>query len=98
MCFDQRQKIIEPPMSPGAMSKCIWALITECLDVHAALGLSQMQRLDKFVDRRRQIAQQYDKHLADLPFTLPFQDECGQSALHLYPVLVSETGDVGSVR
>ena len=67
-------------------------------DVHAALGLSQMQRLDKFVDRRRQIAQRYNEELAGLPCTLPFQENYGQSALHLYPVLVSETSDEESAR
>ncbi|MDB3935550.1 UDP-4-amino-4,6-dideoxy-N-acetyl-beta-L-altrosamine transaminase [Granulosicoccus sp.] len=67
-------------------------------DVHAALGLSQMQRLDEFVEKRRQVAQHYDEHLAGLPFTLPFQDDCGHSALHLYPILVPETDDVESVR
>ena len=67
-------------------------------DVHAALGLSQMQRLDEFVDRRRQIARHYNELLADLPCTLPFQEGYGQSALHLYPILVSESDDVESVR
>ena len=67
-------------------------------DIHAALGLSQMQRLDEFILRRRQIAQRYDEQLRDLPFTLPIQEKHGQSALHLYPVLVSETDAMESVR
>ena len=67
-------------------------------DVHAALGLSQMQRLDEFVARRRQIAQRYDEQLLDMPFTLPVQRLYGQSALHLYPILISETNGMDSVR
>ena len=67
-------------------------------DVHAALGLSQMQRLDEFVARRRQIAQRYDEELLAMPFILPVQEKCGQSALHLYPILVSDTEDMESVR
>ena len=67
-------------------------------DVHAALGLSQMQRLDEFVTRRREIAQRYDEELQDLPFSLPAQKHYGQSSLHLYPILVSKTHDVQSMR
>lgn len=57
-------------------------------DVHAALGQSQMQRLDEFVARRRQIADRYDEQLSQLPLVLPMQEDYGSSALHLYPVLV----------
>ena len=67
-------------------------------DVHAALGLSQIQRLDEFVERRRQIALRYDEQLLDLPFTLPVHEHYGQSALHLYPILVSESIDMEAVR
>ena len=67
-------------------------------DVHAALGLSQMQRLDEFVDRRLQIARRYNEQLLDLPFILPVQENYGYSALHLYPILVADADDVESVR
>jgi UDP-4-amino-4,6-dideoxy-N-acetyl-beta-L-altrosamine transaminase len=53
-------------------------------DIQAALGVSQMQRLDEFVARRRFLAQRYDHLLQDLPFTLPWQHPDTESSWHLY--------------
>jgi UDP-4-amino-4,6-dideoxy-N-acetyl-beta-L-altrosamine transaminase len=55
-------------------------------DLQAALGVSQMQRLDDFVSRRHEIAKRYDKLLADLPLTLPWQHPDSYSGLHLYVI------------
>ncbi|WP_396439430.1 UDP-4-amino-4,6-dideoxy-N-acetyl-beta-L-altrosamine transaminase [Limnohabitans sp.] len=55
-------------------------------DIQAALGTSQMTRLDRFVQRRNDIAQRYDELLTDLPLTLPWQHPNGQSAYHLYVI------------
>jgi len=59
-------------------------------DIQAALGTSQLRRLDTFVRRRRQLAQRYDAELANTPFIRPWQDPNGSSAYHLYPVRVDE--------
>ena len=58
-------------------------------EMQAALGLSQMSRLDEFVSRRHQLAAQYDDLLKDLPVVLPFRQPENRSALHLYPIQVS---------
>jgi dTDP-4-amino-4,6-dideoxygalactose transaminase len=55
-------------------------------ELQAALGLSQMQRLDAFVARRHQLAQRYDQLLANLPLTTPWQHPCSYSGLHLYVI------------
>jgi dTDP-4-amino-4,6-dideoxygalactose transaminase len=55
-------------------------------DIQAALGVSQMKRLEGYVTRRHQIAQRYNELLADLPLTLPWQDPNSLSAYHLYVV------------
>lgn len=55
-------------------------------DIQAALGVSQMKRLEGYVIRRHQIAQRYNDLLADLPLTLPWQDPSSISAYHLYVI------------
>jgi len=53
-------------------------------DIHAALGLSQMRRLDEFVTLRHAIARRYDEMFSDLPMAIPFQHPDCYSAFHLY--------------
>ena len=57
-------------------------------ELQAALGVSQMTRLDEFVARRHALAERYDALLADLPLTPPHRNPNNRSALHLYPVQV----------
>jgi UDP-4-amino-4,6-dideoxy-N-acetyl-beta-L-altrosamine transaminase len=55
-------------------------------ELQAALGLSQMTRLDDYVARRHALARRYDTLLADLPITMPWQHPDSYSAYHLYVV------------
>ncbi|MEQ3692769.1 MAG: UDP-4-amino-4,6-dideoxy-N-acetyl-beta-L-altrosamine transaminase [Thalassolituus sp.] len=55
-------------------------------EMQAALGLSQMQRLSLFVERRRGLAKRYNELLSDLPVTLPQQLADSASSWHLYIV------------
>lgn len=55
-------------------------------DIQAALGASQMTRLEGYVNRRHAIAQRYNELLVDLPVSLPWQDPESHSAYHLYVV------------
>jgi UDP-4-amino-4,6-dideoxy-N-acetyl-beta-L-altrosamine transaminase len=55
-------------------------------DIQAALGISQMQRLELFVQRRRELADQYNSLLQDLPLQLPSQHPDTNSSWHLYVV------------
>jgi len=55
-------------------------------DIQAALGVSQMQRLDEFIARRRFLAQRYHHLLKDLPITLPYQHPDTESSWHLYVI------------
>lgn len=61
-------------------------------DLQAAMGLSQMQRLDEFVSRRQDIAKRYDALLADLPLTIPWQHPHSYSGLHLYVIRLKLSG------
>ena len=55
-------------------------------DLQAALGLSQMQRLDAYVAKRHVLAAHYNELLADLPITTPWQHPDSYSGLHLYVI------------
>jgi UDP-4-amino-4,6-dideoxy-N-acetyl-beta-L-altrosamine transaminase len=55
-------------------------------DLQAALGVSQMQRLQEYVNRRHEIAARYTQELEGLPLVLPKQAEFAYSAYHLYVI------------
>lgn len=55
-------------------------------ELQAALGVSQMMRLDGYTTRRHQLARRYDDLLASLPVTIPWQHPDSYSSLHLYPI------------
>lgn len=55
-------------------------------ELQAALGVSQMERLDAFVARRHQLARRYDELLDGLPVIRPWQHLDSYSGLHLYVI------------
>ncbi|YAG11738.1 UDP-4-amino-4,6-dideoxy-N-acetyl-beta-L-altrosamine transaminase [Nostoc sp. DSM 114161] len=55
-------------------------------DIQAALGVSQMQRLNEFVERRCFLANRYHQLLQDLPLILPWQHPDTNSSWHLYVI------------
>lgn len=67
-------------------------------ELQAALGSSQLQRLDAFVAQRQALARRYDAALSGLPLTLPWQHPDTQSAWHLYVVRVDSAGGTRSRR
>jgi UDP-4-amino-4,6-dideoxy-N-acetyl-beta-L-altrosamine transaminase len=61
-------------------------------DIHAALGLSQLQRLQSYVERRNALARVYDDALRTLPLQLPVVQPENRSAFHLYVVRLKSAG------
>lgn len=66
-------------------------------DIQAALGLSQLKRIEPFIAHRRALAKRYDQLLLSLPVTRPWQSPEGLSAFHLYPVCLNDGYDRGEV-
>jgi dTDP-4-amino-4,6-dideoxygalactose transaminase len=60
-------------------------------ELQAALGISQMKRLDGFVARRHALARRYDEMLVGLPVVRPWQHPDSYSGLHLYVIRLDPT-------
>ncbi len=57
-------------------------------DMQAALGLSQLRRLQQFLRRRRELVARYDRLLAEMPVQRPLIDLIDESAWHLYVIRI----------
>jgi len=66
-------------------------------DLQAALGLSQMGRLDEFLGRREHIARRYEALLSGLPVAAPWQNPDVRSGWHLYVVRL-KLSEIGKSR
>ena len=59
-------------------------------DIHAALGFSQMRKLQEFIKKRKKIAKYYDEAFIEGPITAPWQHLDASSSYHLYPVRIDK--------
>ena len=71
----------------------IWNYQQVCLgynyrmtDIAASLGLNQIKRLDEIVYKRNEIADRYNKELAEVPLRIPWQHPDTMSSYHLYVI------------
>jgi dTDP-4-amino-4,6-dideoxygalactose transaminase len=62
-------------------------------EIHSALGLVQLGKLEKNNARRKDITEQYREGLAASGVGLPFRDCYGQPAYHIFPILLTEGVD-----
>lgn len=67
-------------------------------DIQAALGISQLKRIDQYVKRRHEIAAFYDTALKSLPLTTPWQASGVYSSYHLYTILIKFDSDFKSQK
>ncbi|MDD2541977.1 MAG: UDP-4-amino-4,6-dideoxy-N-acetyl-beta-L-altrosamine transaminase [Desulfuromonadaceae bacterium] len=79
-------KMTEEPHGPWYYQQIELGYNYRMTDIQAALGVSQMSRLDEFVTRRHSLAKRYDEALQGLPITLPWQHSHAYSAFHLYVI------------
>ncbi|KOY01468.1 UDP-4-amino-4,6-dideoxy-N-acetyl-beta-L-altrosamine transaminase [Pseudomonas nunensis] len=79
-------QMTEPSHGPWYYQQVELGFNYRITDLQAALGLSQLNKLDDFIARRRELAARYDRLLAYLPLTLPSPQPEAESAWHLYVV------------
>jgi UDP-4-amino-4,6-dideoxy-N-acetyl-beta-L-altrosamine transaminase len=65
-------------------------------ELQAALGVSQMQRLDEFVTQRHTLQEIYNSLLSGFSIVRPYQDQNSYSALHLYPIQIDMEKNIKS--
>jgi dTDP-4-amino-4,6-dideoxygalactose transaminase len=76
----------QPPDGPWYYEQLELGYNYRMTELQGALGLSQLDRLDRYVSARKALASRYDLLLAQLPLTLPWQHPSGKSAWHLYVI------------
>tara|TARA_B110000008_G_scaffold279229_1_gene325474 strand:- start:1244 stop:2401 length:1158 start_codon:yes stop_codon:yes gene_type:complete len=57
-------------------------------ELQAALGSSQLNRVERFISNRKKIKDRYDLLLNDLPIVKPYQNQNCYSSFHLYPIQI----------
>ena len=67
-------------------------------DIQAALGVSQLKRLNDFVSMRQRIAKRYNQQLENLPIVTPWQHEDSYSSYHLYCIKLESSDDKNAHR
>lgn len=87
----------EPSHGPWYYQQIALGFNYRMTEMQAALGVSQMTRLDGFVARRHEIADIYDARLAGLPLDTPQRLAGRRSALHLYVVQLHDPARHGAV-
>lgn len=83
-------EMTEPAHGPWYYQQIHLGFNYRMTEMQAALGVSQMTRLDAFVARRHEIADIYDARLSGLPLDTPKRLPGRRSALHLYVVQMHE--------
>ena len=79
-------QMTEPSHGPWYYQQIELGFNYRITDLQAALGLSQLNKLNAFIERRRELAARYERWLAYLPLTLPSPQPEAESAWHLYVV------------
>jgi UDP-4-amino-4,6-dideoxy-N-acetyl-beta-L-altrosamine transaminase len=83
----------QPPTGPWYYEQIALGYNYRMTDLHAALGLSQLDRIDDFIERRNVLARRYDAALADLPIQRPFVRPEDRSAFHLYVIRLPQRAE-----
>lgn len=83
------QKLSQPSPGPWYQEQVLLGYNYRLTDMQAALGRSQLRKLDQFVSRRRELAAQYDGLFKGMAGIRTFEKREGyEHAYHLYVVLI----------
>ena len=77
-----------PSTGPWYYQQILLGLNYRMTDLQAALGISQLERVDNFISKRHTLKERYDSLLKDLPVILPYQSIDSYSSHHLYSIKI----------
>jgi UDP-4-amino-4,6-dideoxy-N-acetyl-beta-L-altrosamine transaminase len=87
-------EMTQPPDGPWFYQQVDLGFNYRMTDIQAALGLSQLNRLDEFVTKRHEIAKRYNEILHEPWIKLPWQHPDTYSGLHLYIIRIQKSNEV----
>ena len=90
----QASEMSKAPDGPWYYEQLNLGLNYRMNDVQAALGLSQMGRLEEFIEKRRVIAKRYDELLKDSIVEIPHQHPDTNSSWHLYIIRLKKNRNI----
>ncbi len=87
----ERKKFLNKSSGDWYMEMQELGLNYRLTDIQAALGLSQLKKIDKFIRLRKKITERYQKELSGIPgIILPTEEKNKKSSWHLYPIRLGD--------
>ena len=83
-------EMTKPPDGPWYYQQINLGFNYRMTDIQAALGISQLTRIDEFIEKRHAIAAKYNEVLMAHGVRLPWQHPDNYSALHLYIIRIEK--------
>lgn len=80
LCFQSKQRFLHEEIGHNF----------RFTNIQAALGLAQLERIEKFVERKREMAQMYKEGLASLPVQLPVEKPWAKNVYWMYGLVIDE--------
>ena len=87
-----RENFVRTPDNPRYYEMVELGYNYRITDIQAALGISQLKKLDKFIEKRCQIASFYNENIKKMKkITVPVEPKNIFNAYHLYPTLFNSS-------
>ena len=81
LCFNQKRRFLHEEIGHNY----------RFTNIQAALGIAQLERIEKFIDRKRKVANKYSKGMSDLPLQLPVEKSWAKNVYWMYGIVLYES-------
>lgn len=81
LCFQQKQRFLHEEIGHNY----------RFTNIQAGVGLAQLEQIERFVDRKREMADKYNKGLSALPLQLPIERPWAKNVYWMYGIVVDES-------